>query len=232
MLEMSNLIPTIEESSIDKATQSKQEDMDRKHLQNLEGKSSIVQTIQTVCHEPLTSENSRKKIDPTTHKNPYNYSSNPRNDMRELAQRDIMTIGDFNEVLSLKETVGTFERTNWKIRVFRQTLEYCNLTVLDFIGYPFTWLRYRRGHGASRTKLDRVLANNELMNIFPSAKAINLCLTNDEMEMAVAILWKIWSSRNLKLHEGRNTEHLDITNLAEKFLQDFKQANIKDTHQT
>ena len=57
---------------------------------------------------------------------------------------------------------------------FRNSLEFCELEDLGFMGDPFTWRNHsHRAETYIKERLDRVVANIEWRSHFPAYRAIN-----------------------------------------------------------
>lgn len=84
-----------------------------------------------------------------------------------------LLVGDFNEVWYESE------KNDWNacdlssIKAFRKVLEECELKDLGFQGYKYTWSN-RRGEDFIEKRLDRALANEEWMDIYPSFVVSNI----------------------------------------------------------
>ncbi|XP_024640472.1 uncharacterized protein [Medicago truncatula] len=83
-------------------------------------------------------------------------------------------MGDFNDILHADEKKGRATRPNWLIRGFRQAVQDANLVDVHMEGYPFTWFKSLGTPRAVEEKLDRALATNSWMHLFPNAKLENL----------------------------------------------------------
>jgi hypothetical protein len=74
--------------------------------------------------------------------------------------------GDFNEVLHDYEQVGGCEREEWKMEGFRAVVDYAGFNDLGYIGLPYTWDNRRYGRHNVKVRLDRTLADENLLNLF------------------------------------------------------------------
>ncbi|XP_058725646.1 uncharacterized protein LOC131596933 [Vicia villosa] len=80
---------------------------------------------------------------------------------------NFICFGDFNDTIQEGEKMGGNGRTSSQFAWGRQTLETCNLLDLGFSGYKFTWTNGRRGTKNIQCRLDRALANNSFLELFP-----------------------------------------------------------------
>ncbi|KAL9682674.1 hypothetical protein QQ045_014479 [Rhodiola kirilowii] len=85
-----------------------------------------------------------------------------------------VVMGDFNEVVSLKEVWGRGGRLNWQMANFRQALEECHLADLGYVGSPFTYSNRRKGNDEMRGRLDRAVGNSEWMQAHPKGQVHHL----------------------------------------------------------
>jgi hypothetical protein len=83
-------------------------------------------------------------------------------------------MGDFNDILHSDEKKGRATRPNWLIRGFRQAVQDVGLVDVHMEGYPFTWFKSLGTPRAIEEKLDRALATNSWMQMFPNAKLESL----------------------------------------------------------
>lgn len=84
-----------------------------------------------------------------------------------------MLTGDFNEMLDQSEKKGGAERLEKEGLEFRQLLLNWGLWDIMYKGDPLSWAG-RRANGLVQCKLDRSLANQEWMNVFPSSTTFYL----------------------------------------------------------
>ncbi|XP_071721888.1 uncharacterized protein [Rutidosis leptorrhynchoides] len=82
--------------------------------------------------------------------------------------------GDFNELLQLDEKEGESLRSSRQIEDFRDAAEYCELRDLGFYGPRFTWCNGQYQGTLISERLDRVLATEGWMALYPNARVINL----------------------------------------------------------
>jgi hypothetical protein len=78
--------------------------------------------------------------------------------------------GDFNDILQAQEKKGRVARANRLIHGFRQAIKDARLIDMHMEGYPFTWFRSLGTPQTVNEKLDRALANEAWMHLFPPAR--------------------------------------------------------------
>ncbi|KAK9995768.1 hypothetical protein SO802_020454 [Lithocarpus litseifolius] len=81
-----------------------------------------------------------------------------------------MVVGDFNEITCSGEKEGGAPRPNYQMARFNNTINFCGLREVGFVGPRFTWLYQRRDGTQIRERLDRALATHEWFLLFPTAK--------------------------------------------------------------
>lgn len=89
-------------------------------------------------------------------------------------------MGDFHSILKPSEKLGGNKVNNSRIRIFENVLNTCNLIDLGFSGPCFTWQNNQRGKYNIRERLDRCLANQYWMNIFPTHIIKHICCTTSD----------------------------------------------------
>jgi hypothetical protein len=96
-------------------------------------------------------------------------------ELRSQCNLPWVLIGDFNEILYATEKEGGNPRPVHFMQAFREALSDCNLNDMDFSGDPFTWRR-----GQIRERLDRAIADDNWMQMFPNASLSHLdCIKSD-----------------------------------------------------
>lgn len=82
-------------------------------------------------------------------------------------------VGDFNDLLSQDDKFGLHEHSEWCLKGFRETMQYCNLMDLPLTGYSFTWSR-RKGHSDFvEERLDRAFATSNWLSLYPNVQLVN-----------------------------------------------------------
>lgn len=69
---------------------------------------------------------------------------------------------------------GVHDQPNWLINGFREAVRDCELIDLPLEGYPYTWSKRMGTVHAVEERLDRALATNAWLHLFPQAKLSNL----------------------------------------------------------
>ncbi|KAA3460557.1 reverse transcriptase [Gossypium australe] len=82
--------------------------------------------------------------------------------------------GDFNEILYSFEKSGGQPREERKITAFREVLDECQLMDMGFQGTWFTWERGNLPKTNIRERLDRGVANEKWMHLFPKGSIRHL----------------------------------------------------------
>ncbi|KAA3467625.1 reverse transcriptase [Gossypium australe] len=78
-----------------------------------------------------------------------------------------LVAGDFNEILFGNEKKGGGVRDQGRMDAFRDTLEECQLIDIGYSGTWFTWERGNLPETNIRERLDRGVANEEWISLFP-----------------------------------------------------------------
>ncbi|KAJ1415409.1 Zinc finger, CCHC-type [Sesbania bispinosa] len=91
-----------------------------------------------------------------------------------LGRNDLpwICLGDFNEVLSQAEKVGSQPINNVGVNLFRQFLEDTGLMDLELKGSKYAWSSNPRNGFVTKEKLDRILANWSWRALFQHAMAL------------------------------------------------------------
>lgn len=84
-----------------------------------------------------------------------------------------VVFGDFNEIINSDEKLGWLEMDARQIEGFRECLFACGLIDIGFVGQWFTWSNGRIGEQRTLVRLDRMVANEEWLNLFPEAKVFH-----------------------------------------------------------
>lgn len=89
-------------------------------------------------------------------------------------------IGDFNDILSASEKIGKTDRAHWLIQGFRDAIQDAGLIDLFMEGYNFTWFKSLGTSRAVEEKLDRALATDSWLAMFPNASLECLTATSSD----------------------------------------------------
>jgi hypothetical protein len=87
--------------------------------------------------------------------------------LRSFEPRAWLCVGDYNEILEESEKRGGVPRARWQMSDFQQTMDYCQLMDLGFVGAPFTWCNNRESDDYVKERLDRATANADWWYLFP-----------------------------------------------------------------
>jgi hypothetical protein len=82
--------------------------------------------------------------------------------------------GDFNEIVEQREKEGRGPRSETQMASFREALEDCGLSDLDYVGPKFTWSNRQEGDHFIQERLDQALGDREWCRLFPFAKVFVL----------------------------------------------------------
>jgi hypothetical protein len=85
-----------------------------------------------------------------------------------------LAFGDFNAVLYAREKSGGRGLGSSSSNVFADFVNINGLVDLGFNGNPFTWSNHRQGMHNIRERLDRGLANQNWLHLFPNALVYHL----------------------------------------------------------
>ncbi|XP_021760550.1 uncharacterized protein LOC110725370 [Chenopodium quinoa] len=96
------------------------------------------------------------------------------NDLYTGGIREWVCLGDFNEILADSEKKGGRDRALWQMQHFREVVDLCNLQDIPFTGYEFTFDNGQFGDDNVQCRLDRALALQEWLDVFPNAKLVHL----------------------------------------------------------
>ena len=88
-----------------------------------------------------------------------------------------IVFGDFNEIMWSSEKIGWMDRNANQMAEFRDCLNRCELVDLGFIGQKFTWCNGRGGEQRTKVRLDRMVANEEWMRLFPEARVRHVAMS-------------------------------------------------------
>ena len=83
-------------------------------------------------------------------------------------------IGDMKNLLEESDKRGNVGHPAWLFRGFKEAVIDCGLMDIPLEGYPFTWERGKRTPPWVEEKLDRCLAFDAWLNLFPQVKLLNL----------------------------------------------------------
>ena len=87
-----------------------------------------------------------------------------------------VVFGDFNEITHSDEKLGWLDRNLKHMEEIRECLTRCELFDLGFIGQKFTWCNGRGDRQRTKIRLDRMVANEEWMKIFPEARVRHVAM--------------------------------------------------------
>ncbi|XP_026378414.1 uncharacterized protein LOC113272831 [Papaver somniferum] len=85
-----------------------------------------------------------------------------------------LIIGDFKFILHDTEKFSTHPMDKNEADIFKEKILELDLIYLGFTGFPFTWSNKRKGHALTEQRLDRVLATDEWLAIYPNTTITNM----------------------------------------------------------
>ena len=91
-----------------------------------------------------------------------------------------VVFGDFNEIVKSDEKLGWLERDARQMEMFRECLSEYGLIDLGFVGQNFTWCNGRLGEYRTLVRLDRIVANEKWMKMFPKAKVFHKAMATSD----------------------------------------------------
>ncbi|KAK9756268.1 hypothetical protein RND81_01G085400 [Saponaria officinalis] len=92
----------------------------------------------------------------------------------------MLFFGDFNEILSAAKKVGGAPRRESCLDNFRSTIDDCCLRDLGHDGDPFTWQRGKSEANIILERLDRFLATDSWVELFPNFRVTHFPRTNSD----------------------------------------------------
>ncbi|XP_031127725.1 uncharacterized protein LOC116029802 [Ipomoea triloba] len=101
-------------------------------------------------------------------------------------------MGDFNDLLHQSEKLGRIQHPQWLIQGFSEAINYSGLRNFEFKGYQYTWEKGRGTVNWVREKLDRILVNNQWLDLFGEARVESFEACSDYLPLA---LWPLSSVR-------------------------------------
>ena len=118
--------------------------------------------------------------------------------MRREYNNPWVCAGDFNEVLHASEQLGGHERQEWKMEVFRDTIEYCRFEDLGYFGPPYTWDNRQQGDSNIKVRLDRALGDDRFAECFDNIVVNHVqCAESDHCALLISVRKSEW------MEEGR-----------------------------
>ncbi|KAK9987796.1 hypothetical protein SO802_028035 [Lithocarpus litseifolius] len=102
-----------------------------------------------------------------------------------------IVFGDFNEITQSDEKMGWLDRDAKQMEEFRDCLNRCELFDLGFIGQKFTWCNGRGGEQRTKVRLDRMVANEDWLSLFPEAgvRHVAMMLKQKKEKLQQLELW-------------------------------------------
>nr|POE93748.1 hypothetical protein CFP56_30518 [Quercus suber] len=108
--------------------------------------------------------------------------------LRDQCEMPWIVFGDFNEIAYSFEKSGGLERDGKQMANFRDCLDRCGLLDLGFAGQRFTWCNGRQGNQRTKLRLDRMVANDDWMRLYPEASVQHFSMSNSDHCLLVLVL--------------------------------------------
>ncbi|KAG2297824.1 hypothetical protein Bca52824_034296 [Brassica carinata] len=106
-----------------------------------------------------------------------------------------MMTGDFNELVDPSEKLGGADRNESEGKDFRQMLSACGLGNIRHTGYQFSWAGTRNNETV-QCRLDRTVANQAWIDMFPQASAHYLRkICSDHSPVLTTLVDQIWKRK-------------------------------------
>ena len=81
-----------------------------------------------------------------------------------------LIIGDFNEIVCASEKEGGVVRPIRQMARFKEAIDFCCLREVGFVGPQYMWLYQKYDGSQIKERLDKELATQEWLTLFPSTK--------------------------------------------------------------
>jgi hypothetical protein len=78
------------------------------------------------------------------------------------------------------EHLGSCDRSEAQMSMFRDCIEECGLVDLGFTGHRFTWSNRQEGDDLVLVRLDRAVVNAALMELFDGFRVENIITTTSD----------------------------------------------------
>lgn len=91
-----------------------------------------------------------------------------------------VVMGDFNDMLEIKEKRGGNRQPNWLLTGFKDAVQSSGLIDLRLEGHQFTWEKSRGTSNWVEEKLDRILVSESWLNLFGEARGTTLEATQSD----------------------------------------------------
>ncbi|XP_023881645.1 uncharacterized protein LOC111994021 [Quercus suber] len=119
--------------------------------------------------------------------------------IRNLSKRcDLpwVIMGDFNEIIHANEKEGGNARPEGQMKLFRDTINSCELRDLGYYGSDFTWSHRLGTKGWVRERLDRAFVSTDSTVMFPTNKLFHVA--NSVFDHSMLILKNAKPTRRTK----------------------------------
>lgn len=132
--------------------------------------------------------------------------------------------GDFNEIIDPSEKLGGAEREPADGKEFIQMLSACGMNTIKHTGYQFSWAG-TRNEETVQCRLDRTVANQEWIDLFPQAGATYLKrVCSDHSPVLTTLMDQIWKRRAGFKYDKRWLDREGFSEVVKRSWQDSSQG--------
>ena len=111
-----------------------------------------------------------------------------------------LIIGAFNEFVCASEKEGGVVRPIWQMARFKEAIDFCCLREVGFVGPQYMWMYQKHDGSQIRERLDRALATQAWLTLFPSAKLFHKSsFVSDRSPLLLSFLHKPKKKKQKKL---------------------------------
>ena len=103
---------------------------------------------------------------------PENILHPTKHSLNQLFDLPWLCVGDFNEILKAHKKMGGKLRPSKQMQDFQDVVE-CGFVNLGFVGNKFTWCKQTVDGVTVWERLDRALANDEWISLYPASNVIH-----------------------------------------------------------
>ena len=149
--------------------------------------------------------------------------------IRDRSTLPWLVVGDFNEIACASEKEGGSSCQRRQMKLFTETLNWCGLRDMGFVGPRFTWLYQTADGGQIRERLDRVVASSAWAERFREARVHHF--SNSASDHSVLALhfflkqrkrfkWKLFRFESMWLSDPRCEDVVKMHGRKEVWMQE------------